>query len=694
MNRIMPRILICLCTLCLCAQTPPDTRTLRPQQESVQPARQESRVALVIGNSNYTGAFLKNPVNDARGMQAALESCKFEVTLLTDATKRQMEEAIRAFGDRLRGGAVGLFYYAGHGVQMKGENYLIPIGAKLDQEVDLTYQGVNVGEVLDRMDAAKNALNIVILDACRNNPFARSWHRGMGDRGLASVNAPTGTLIAYATAPGQEAADGNGGNGLYTGALLQEMKEPGLSLLELFQRVRQKVKVGSEGAQVPWESNSTVGDFYFRPLVVNPIGPTEAQLEATYWQGIQDSRTMHDFESFLTRFPHGNFAELAKVKLANLQRAAANIVVSNLAEPWKALRRSKLETKGEYGVRVAGLGALKVGTAIISLANYDVDKQQLVVPLQPDVWAKPYVQVDPVVLKLDRTQMRQLLGAGGHANVAAHFNVREGHLKASQLTISTAIGNFRPDPGPPPVVGAIYSAFGTWETTVQVDTVALQLVQVPKGSFTMGTRSVGPDVMKNARPAHPVTISQDIWFGKFPVTQEQWLAVMGNNPSQFTEAGLQAPVEMVSWEDAQQFIAELNLKQSEWVFRLPTEAEWEYACRAGTKGETYGPVGDIAWYDGNSQYQTHAVGQKRPNDFDLYDMNGNVWQWCQDWLGDYSSQPVTDPVGPPDGLYRVRRGGAWVDASTRIRSASRDGDSPDTHSSFLGFRVVAVPNSP
>jgi hypothetical protein len=242
-----------------------DHRALRPQQGTEQPAGKEARVALVIGNAAYPDASLKNPVNDAKGVKEALERCKFQVTLLTDATKRQMEDAIAVFGDRIRGGGVGLFYFAGHGLQVKGDNYLVPIGAKLDKEEDVPYEGVNVGRVLDRMDAAKNVLNILILDACRNNPFARSWHRGWGEPGLASVNAPSGSLIAYATAPGSTAADGDGENGLYTAALLKELEVPGVPLLNVFQDVRKAVKSGSQGLQTPWESNSTVGDFYFRP---------------------------------------------------------------------------------------------------------------------------------------------------------------------------------------------------------------------------------------------------------------------------------------------------------------------------------------------------------------------------------------------------------------------------------------------
>jgi formylglycine-generating enzyme required for sulfatase activity len=655
-------------------------RRLRPEQATVQPAGQEARVALVIGNSAYEGAVLKNPVNDARGVAEALRACKFEVTTLTDATKRQMDDAIAAFGERIRGGAVGLFYFAGHGVQVSGKNYLIPIGAKLAQEVDAKYQGVDVGEVLDRMDTAKNGLNILILDACRNNPFARSWHRGLGGEGLAQVKAPTGSLISYATAPGSTAADGEGEHGIYTEALLKEMQKPGESLLEVFQKVRERVLQQSRREQVPWESNSTVGDFYFVPLVKHPTGPTEAQLEATVWEGIQDSRKAHDFESFLTKFPNGNFAELAKAKLANLKRASENIVVSNLAEPWKALQRDKLETQAEYAARVASLGAVKVGMAAISVDNYDADRRLLVLPIRVDAWAEPYVKRSKVVVEVDRAQMRALVSVGALVTVAARFTVKDGQARAGALVLSTSLGVLLP---PPPT----RNAQGRPEIQVEAEGVLLTLVEIPAGSFQMGTAGDTGDERQ-----HEVTISHAFWLGKFPVTQGQWQAVMRSNPSCFKGAGLDAPVESVSWEDARNFLSKLNEMQSQFTFRLPTEAEWEYACRAGTTGETYGPMDAIAWYHDNSGETTHPVGQKQPNAFGLYDMLGNVWQWCQDWHREiyYLFSPPVDPPGPSIGPSRVFRGSAWDVKAKHVRSAIRNYAPPDVCAAGLGFRAVAV----
>ena len=222
----------------------------------------ERRVALVVGNSAYTTAPLKNPVHDASDMAQALRELGFDVVYKENLNQPDMKRAIRAWGEQLRGGAVGLFYYAGHGVQVRGENYLVPVDAKIESEEEVEYEGVHVGFVLAQMDSASNPMNIVILDACRNNPFARSFRSA--SRGLASMNAPSGTLIAYATAPGAVASDGQARNGLYTQELLKVMRTPGLGIEEVFKRVRISVRALTQGQQTPWESSSLVGDFSFQ----------------------------------------------------------------------------------------------------------------------------------------------------------------------------------------------------------------------------------------------------------------------------------------------------------------------------------------------------------------------------------------------------------------------------------------------
>ncbi len=220
------------------------------------------RVALVIGNSDYDAGPLLNPGNDARAIAEALRATDFEVLeYINLESQADMKRAIREFGRKIQNGGVGLFYYAGHGIQVDGKNYLIPTKAEIYAEEEVEYESVDVGFVLSQMEIARNRMNILILDACRNNPFARSWRSSA--TGLAFINAPAGTLIAYSTAPGSVASDGTGSNGLYTEELLKQIGREGMKIEDMFKSVRAEVLDRSNKMQTPWESSSLVGDFYF-----------------------------------------------------------------------------------------------------------------------------------------------------------------------------------------------------------------------------------------------------------------------------------------------------------------------------------------------------------------------------------------------------------------------------------------------
>jgi len=222
------------------------------------------RVALVIGNADYKGERLANPLNDAASIANTLRRLGFRVEMLTNASRRQMSEAINQFGNKLKSNEVGFFYFSGHGAQVSGENYLFPIDAQVDNERDIKYATVHIGEVLDAMADAKNSVNIVIIDACRNNPFARSWRSGT--RGLAPIHAAKGMIIAYSTAPGNLASDGPaGGNSPFMKHLMSQMLIPGLPVEQVFKKVRRDVQSETGGKQMPWESSSLIGDFSFNP---------------------------------------------------------------------------------------------------------------------------------------------------------------------------------------------------------------------------------------------------------------------------------------------------------------------------------------------------------------------------------------------------------------------------------------------
>lgn len=279
---------------CTDKQPPADTRALQVAASRAPVPRGESqRIALVVGNSNYASSPLTNPANDAALIATTLTELGFEVRLQKDSDQKAMKRAIQEFGAALeQGGAdvVGLFYYAGHGVQLGGRNYLIPVGASIARDGDVEIEAVSADWVLEQMRYARNRLNFVILDACRNNPFARS-SRSAGT-GLAKMDAPAGVLIAYSTAPGEVAADGDGRNSPYTEALSRAMRESGEPAELMFKQTRDAVRRVTAERQTPWESSSLTGqNFYFasvkraatpeaQPAVLpaaNPVAPPAAQ---------------------------------------------------------------------------------------------------------------------------------------------------------------------------------------------------------------------------------------------------------------------------------------------------------------------------------------------------------------------------------------------------------------------------------
>ncbi len=235
--------------------------------------------------------------------------------------------------------------------------------------------------------------------------------------------------------------------------------------------------------------------------------------------------------------------------------------------------------------------------------------------------------------------------------------------------------------------GASSSSSSNGIETITVNGVTFNMVRVEGGTFQMGSNDSEAD--SDEKPVHQVTLSS-YSIGETEVTQVLWEAVMGSNPSNFKGSNL--PVENVSWDDCQEFITRLN-QQTGRRFRLPTEAEWEFAAHGGNKSRGYKYSGSkkikaIAWYKGNSSSKTHTVKTKQANELGLYDMSGNVWEWCQDWYGDYSSSAQTNPKGPSSGSLRVYRGGSWFDGARNCRSSNRNYNSPSNRSLNLGFRLA------
>lgn len=484
------------------------------------------RTALVIGNGSYASAPLRNPVNDASDVAAALKSVGFEVLSHTNLDQNGMKRAIRDFGAKLRSkGGVGLFYYAGHGVQVKGINYLIPVGTEVRTEEEVEYESVEAGLVLAQMEAAKNDINIVILDACRNNPFARSYRSA--DKGLAQINAPSGTLIAYSTAPGSIASDGTGRNGLYTQEFLKQVKTPGRSIEDVFKQIRVAVRSVTGGTQTPWESSSLTGEFFFNQSGLPPNSRAR----------VPDSST--------------------------------------------------------------------------------------------DSTAKLFRRIE--------------------------------------------------------------------------NSIGVELTPVPPGEFKMGSQD-----SRETSPVRTVKVS-GFWMSTHEITIGQWKKVMGDLPGELLRGYAKLrqsdnqPVVYVSWTEVRQFIERLNQTDKSWTYRLPTEAEWEYACRAGTT--TYYSFGDDisveqANYDPTMSYSeqgsTREIKSYPFNQFGLYDMHGNVSEWVEDaYAASYAGLPTDGSAnaGTAAETRKVFRGGSWTTEPYVLRCNVRRSGGPKLRDNRLGFRIVAVQKS-
>jgi len=289
----------------------------------------ENRVALVMGNSAYKTAPLKNPTNDAKDMAAKLKGMGFTVVERSNLTSKQIGSTLREFRSKLSPGSVALVYYAGHGLQIKGENYFPTVDAEIAGEEDVPNQSIAMRQIMDVLEDAKTRLNLVFLDACRNNPYQRSF-RSSSD-GLSKVNAPSGTLISFATRPGSVAADGTGRNGLYTGALLASMDVQGLQIELALKRVVSSVKGASRGQQEPWMEGSIEGEFCFGECGKH-VAQTSASDDRVFWESVKDSRDVNEVKAYLEQFPRGIFAGIARARVAALDNSAPQVAMAKPAQ--------------------------------------------------------------------------------------------------------------------------------------------------------------------------------------------------------------------------------------------------------------------------------------------------------------------------------------------------------------------------
>lgn len=552
------------------------------------PAHAE-RYALVIGNSQYQIGALKNPVNDADDMTALLRRKGFQVKKLTDANKKQMKEAIRSFTNRLyQENSVGLFYYAGHGIEIDGSNYLIPVDANIQNETDVEYEAVDAGRVLAGMRRAGNNLNMVILDACRDNPYARSFRTS--SRGLAKMNAPEGSLVLYATSPGDVAADGLGRNGLFTQHLMDSIQTPNLTVEKVFKQTAIKVHKATNGDQLPWQSGVILGDFYFtinapkaKTVTVDSSVGGRHQAELLYWESIQNETDPVFFDSYLKKYPQGTYAELAKLKIENYN-AAASASAPASPPPEKAFLTIKT-SPDDARVRILNIGPkyregleLPPGRYHIEVSKPGYRRHTEWLSLEAENKVHSVVLTEAEVARPNPPAGT----SGGAGYQPAMVDIRGGCFQMGS-----------PD----------------WETgrdddershRVCVDGFQLGEKEVTVGEFRRFISATGyrTEAERNVKESGCFAYSS---------SENKWDWQSGRN---WKNPGLsqndQHPVVCVSWNDVQRYLDWLNGNTSG-GYRLPTEAEWEYAARAGSqtayfwssevdeKACRYGNVNDKNW---------------------------------------------------------------------------------------------------
>ncbi|RKE37752.1 formylglycine-generating enzyme required for sulfatase activity [Paraburkholderia sp. BL23I1N1] len=600
------------------------------QQDNPQPAR----IALVIGNGAYghrADAINDNAPRDAEAMRDTLQAHGFDVIMRTDATPQQMRQAIGEFGQRLQGGGIGLFYFAGHGLQIGRQTLLVPAGLDTRAPARLVSEGVDLNTVLQAMRAPRaDALNLVILDTCLNNPFSH-------DVSLEQSALPAHTVIAYATAPGGFAADGLR-HGVYTNTLLRVLTDASSSrdLAGLFQRVATRVSEVTGGEQTPWIASSLArdaslsepvsrgasGDDSIVALHSRGILPKDSseQYEITFWNSIRDSNYPGDYEAYLKAYPNGRFATLAHARIDRLRAAASASAPS--ASP--------------------------------AVAPPVAPSPQVARPTPP-----------------------------ASAAPQEHPHAAAPPAATTALPATPAVTQ-KPTTHPP-------SAGESRDCTACPIMIAL-----PAGAFSMGSSTDDP----SEKPVHHVTIGAPFAIGKYEVSVEQWNACVAANACQKltpdSNTNKAEPARDLSWDDAQQYVKWLS-KTTGKPYRLPTEAEWEYADRGGTttaywwgdqmrKGNANCKDCGDPWHKEGPE----TAGSFAPNPVGLYDMNGSVWEWVADcWHNSYQGAPADGHAWDSPGCdMRVIRGGSWREGASYMLSATRFKYSASVRQSQDGFRVV------
>jgi formylglycine-generating enzyme len=646
-------------------------------------ASQQRRVALVVGNNAYPQMPLENAVNDARVMEQTLGQFGFEVRKIENSSLIELAKAVDAFIGQLGSGDVGLFFYAGHSIQIEGENYLVPIDFEATDETVAKYKSYAAEVVRERMEKAGARLNIIVLDACRNNPFRMSRS---ASRGLAAMNSGRGTLIAFATGPGKTASDNLvGKNGLFTHHLVECLKIPGLSLDEVFNRTRAEVDKASSHEQTPWVVSSVIGDFSFQPEGAPPTVPAVA----TPPPGSASRLDYSDLERIAAN-RRQSAARTKEMKTAHdkarFLEDAETLTAAEKAQAWQrfldSYQADDPQDNEDNRLRELAISRLRYWQEVPAAPRDDSPAKPAEKPLRPLASPRP-------------------LAAGSR------------RAPASQVQVKTRQG---------PLTG-------------------MEFVWVPGGCYAMGCENNSNDCDKDEHPSHEVCVdgfwmaSKEVTVGQFrrfveatghrtdaekngwswvySFTARNWENKPGinwRNPG-FPQDD-RHPVVHVSWHDAQAMLRWLGEK-SKGQYQLPTEAQWEWACRAGSRSARfwgnqpddtcrYANVADRSAQERIPAIKAHGCSDGFPftapaasfaaNGYGLYDMLGNVWEWCQDVYNPsgYSQHQKNNPVYSGSGSGRVFRGASWSSEPKDIRCANRFYSAPEGAYYNLGFRLVAI----
>ena len=626
------------------------------------PAIAAKRVALVIGNAVYAHApRLANPLNDAGDIGAALGRLGFTVTRLENVDQIALRRGLRAFTRAASNAEAAVVFYAGHGIEVGGRNFLVPVDAQLKSDREVEFETVSLDLVSRAVEGAAG-LGLVILDACRDNPFAAAMQRAGSSRsigrGLARVEPSGEMLVAYAARGGTVAADGKGRNSPYSTALLAHLEEPGLEVGLMFRKVRDAVLKATGNKQEPfvYGSLSSKG-FWLAGRLAAPgpqapdrppqggSGASREQLAARAYEAAERLNTVEAYEAVISGFPDSPFAALARGQVRKL----------------KALAADPAAVEAALGLTVADRSLIQWG---LSAAGFD--------PGPADGAFGPRTRA-----ALKAWQAKAGAAATGWLTLAAASALKAAGEKASRAALRPG-RTFR-DCAACPVMAVL-----------------------PAGSFTMGSPSHERGRYDSEGPQRRVTIERPFAVGQYEVTFAEWDACASaggcsHRPSDEGWGRGRRPVMNVSWNDAKEYVRWLSRRTGK-RYRLLSEAEWEYAARAGTRtryhwGDSVGhnraacDACGSRWDDD----RTAPVGSFGANRFGLHDVHGNVSEWVEDcWHDSYRGAPSNGRAWTFGGNCgrRVGRGGSWSNVPRHLRAAVRGRDSAGVRDVNNGFRVA------